>query len=37
LTIAKIAGFSALFLPLSLWVLAAAVRLGQRRGTITEY
>jgi len=37
LTIAKIAGFSALFLPLSLRVLAAAVRLGQRRGTITEY
>lgn len=37
LTIAKIGGFSALFLPLSLWVLAAAVRLVRRRGTITEY
>lgn len=37
LTMAKIGGFVALFLPLSLWVLAAAVRLVRRRGTITEY
>lgn len=36
-TIAKIGGFSAVLLPLSLWVLAAAVGLGRRRGTITEY
>ena len=37
LTVLKIVGFSAILLPLSLWALAGAVRLGRRRGTITEY
>jgi ABC-2 type transport system permease protein len=33
----KLAGFAAVLLPISLIVLARAIRLGQRRGTIIEY
>ena len=33
----KLAGFAAVLLPLSILVLARAIRLGQRRGTIIEY
>lgn len=33
----KLAAFAAVLLPLSIFVLAAAIRLGQRRGTIIEY
>lgn len=33
----KLAGFAAVLLPISLIVLARAIRFGQRRGTIIEY
>ncbi len=33
----KLAGFAAVLLPASIFVLASAIRLGQRRGTIIEY
>jgi ABC-2 type transport system permease protein len=33
----KLIGFSAVLLPLSIMILASAIRLGQRRGTIIEY
>jgi ABC-2 type transport system permease protein len=33
----KVAGFAAVLLPLSVFVLGRAVRFGQRRGTIIEY
>jgi ABC-2 type transport system permease protein len=33
----KLAGFSAVLLPISIWVLSRAVRAGQRRGTILEF
>lgn len=33
----KLAGFSAVLLPLSLYVLERSIRLAQRRGTIIEY
>jgi ABC-2 type transport system permease protein len=36
-TVAKIAGFAAVLLPLSIYALHHAIRLGQRRGTIIEY
>jgi ABC-2 type transport system permease protein len=35
--LAKMVGFTALLLPLSIWVLAAALRVGRRWGTILEY
>jgi ABC-2 type transport system permease protein len=35
--LAKLAGFAAVLLPLSLFGLYSAIRLGQRRGTIIEY
>lgn len=35
--VVKLVGFSAVLLPLSLYVLHKAIRLGQRRGTIIEY
>jgi ABC-2 type transport system permease protein len=34
---AKLVGFAAVLLPLSLWVLGRALLFGRRRGTITEY
>jgi ABC-2 type transport system permease protein len=37
LSLVKLAGFAAVLLPLSIFALSAAVRLGQRRGTIIEY
>ena len=37
LSLLKLAGFAALLLPLSIFALSGAVRLGQRRGTIIEY
>jgi ABC-2 type transport system permease protein len=37
LSLVKLAAFAAVLLPLSIAVLAAAVRVGQRRGTIIEY
>jgi hypothetical protein len=37
LELAKLAGFAAVLLPLSALLLSAAVSLGRRRGTITEY
>jgi ABC-2 type transport system permease protein len=36
-SVAKIAGFAAVLLPLSVYALYHAIRLGQRRGTIIEY
>jgi ABC-2 type transport system permease protein len=36
-SVAKIAGFAAVLLPLSVYALHQAIRLGQRRGTIIEY
>jgi ABC-2 type transport system permease protein len=33
----KLAGFAAVLLPASIAILSAAIRLGQRRGTIIEY
>jgi ABC-2 type transport system permease protein len=33
----KLVGFAAVCLPISIWILARAVRIGQRRGTIIEY
>jgi ABC-2 type transport system permease protein len=33
----KLAAFAVVLLPASIWTLSAAVRLGQRRGTIIEY
>jgi ABC-2 type transport system permease protein len=33
----KLAGFAAVLLPTSIFALAAAIRIGQRRGTIIEY
>jgi ABC-2 type transport system permease protein len=33
----KLAGFAAVLLPISLLILARAIRFGQRRGTIIEY
>ena len=33
----KLAGFAAVLLPTSIYVLARAIRFGQRRGTIIEY
>jgi ABC-2 type transport system permease protein len=35
--LAKMVGFTAVLLPLSVWALAAALRLSRRRGTILEY
>jgi ABC-type multidrug transport system permease subunit len=35
--IGKLAAFAAVLLPPSLWVLAQAIRVGRRRGTIIEY
>jgi ABC-2 type transport system permease protein len=35
--LAKMAGFTAVLLPLSIWVLAVALRLSRRWGTILEY
>lgn len=37
LEVAKLAGFSAVLLPISAAALTAAVQFGRRRGTITEY
>jgi ABC-2 type transport system permease protein len=37
LNAAKIAGFAAVLMPLSVWVLSATVRVSRRRGTILEY
>jgi ABC-type polysaccharide/polyol phosphate export permease len=34
---ARLVGFAAVLLPLSLWVLGRALVFGRRRGTITEY
>jgi len=36
-TIAKVALFAAVLLPVSIWALRRAIREGQRRGTIIEY
>jgi ABC-2 type transport system permease protein len=36
-TVAKVAIFAAVLLPVSVWVLRRAIREGQRRGTIIEY
>ncbi len=36
-TIAKVALFAAVLLPISLWALRHSLRIGQRRGTIIEY
>lgn len=33
----KLAGFAVTLLPLAVWALVAAVRIGRRRGTIIEY
>jgi ABC-2 type transport system permease protein len=37
LSVAKLAGFAAVFLPLSFWILAKAIQLGRRHATIIEY
>jgi ABC-2 type transport system permease protein len=37
LSLLKLAGFAAVLLPTSIFAFSAAVRLGQRRGTIIEY
>ncbi len=37
LEVAKLAGFALVLVPASAMLLAAAVQLGRRRGTITEY
>jgi ABC-2 type transport system permease protein len=37
ISLLKLAGFAAVLLPTSILALSAAVRLGQRRGTIIEY
>jgi ABC-2 type transport system permease protein len=37
LAAAKLAGFAAVLLPLSLWVVGKAVQVSRRRGTIIEY
>ncbi len=36
-TIAKVAAFAAVLLPISIWALRRSIRAGQRRGTIIEY
>lgn len=36
-TVAKVALFAAVLLPVSIWALRRSIRLGQRRGTIVEY
>lgn len=36
-TIAKVAVFAAVLLPVSIWALGRSIRTGQRRGTIVEY
>jgi hypothetical protein len=33
----KLAGFAVFLLPISAAVLAGAIKLGRRRGTVTEY
>jgi ABC-2 type transport system permease protein len=35
--IAKLVGFSAILLPVSIWCLGKSIEVGQRRGTIIEY
>jgi hypothetical protein len=35
--LAKVAAFAAVLLPVSVYALYHAIRLGQRRGTIIEY
>jgi ABC-2 type transport system permease protein len=35
--LAKLVGFTAVLLPLSIWALASALRVSRRRGTILEY
>jgi ABC-2 type transport system permease protein len=35
--LAKLAGFAAILLPLSVWLLQSAIAAAQRRGTIIEY
>jgi ABC-2 type transport system permease protein len=37
LTVAKVALFAAVLLPVSIWALDRSIRIGQRRGTIVEY
>jgi ABC-2 type transport system permease protein len=37
MTVAKVALFAAVLLPVSIWALQRSIRLGQRRGTIVEY
>ncbi len=37
LSVLKLGAFAAVLLPMSIFVLAASVRVGQRRGTIIEY
>lgn len=37
ISLLKLAGFAAVLLPISVFVLSSAIRLGQRRGTIIEY
>lgn len=36
-TIAKVALFAAVLVPVSIWALGRAIQVGQRRGTIVEY
>jgi ABC-2 type transport system permease protein len=36
-TVAKVALFAAVLLPVSIWTLQRSIRVGQRRGTIVEY
>jgi ABC-2 type transport system permease protein len=36
-TVAKVALFAAVLLPVSIWALNRAIQVGQRRGTIVEY
>lgn len=36
-TIARVAAFAAVLLPISIWCLGRAIQEGQRRGTIVEY
>jgi ABC-type uncharacterized transport system permease subunit len=35
--VARLAGFAAVLMPVAIFVMRAALRFGQRRGTITEY
>lgn len=37
LSLLKLAAFAAILLPISIYALSAAIRVGQRRGTIIEY